>query len=36
MIGAIDARNLGDHVAQLGHEELRAIDDALSLVLDLG
>jgi mRNA interferase MazF len=36
MIGAVDARNLGDQVAHLGHEELRAVEDALSLVLDLG
>jgi mRNA interferase MazF len=36
MIGAVDARNLGEQVAHLGHEELRAVEDALSLVLDLG
>ena len=35
MVGAVDGRNLGDHVAHLAYEELRAIDDALSLVLDL-
>jgi mRNA interferase MazF len=35
MVGAVDARHLGDHVAHLGYDELRAIDDALSLVLDL-
>ncbi len=35
MVGAIDARNLGDHVAHLGHDELRAVDDALLLVLGL-
>jgi mRNA-degrading endonuclease toxin of MazEF toxin-antitoxin module len=35
MVGAIDARNLGDQVAQLGYGELRALDDALGLVLGL-
>jgi mRNA interferase MazF len=35
MIGAIDARNLGRHVAHLGCDELRAVDDALLLVLGL-
>jgi mRNA interferase MazF len=35
MVGAIDARNLGHQVAHLGYDELRAVDDALSLVLDL-
>jgi mRNA interferase MazF len=35
MVGAIDARNLGDHVAHLGYDELRAVDDALLLVLGL-
>jgi mRNA interferase MazF len=35
MVGAIDARNLGQQVAHLGHDELRAIDDALQLVLGL-
>jgi mRNA interferase MazF len=35
MVGAVDTRNLGDHVAHLGHDELRAVDDALQLVLDL-
>jgi mRNA interferase MazF len=33
MVGAIDARNLGQHVAHLGFDELRALDDALLLVL---
>lgn len=35
MVGAIDARNLGGHVAHLGYDELRAVDDALLLVLGL-
>jgi mRNA interferase MazF len=35
MVGAIDARNLGDQVAHLGFAELRAVDDALGLVLAL-
>ena len=35
MVGAVDARNLGDHIAHLGHSELRTIDEALSVVLGL-
>ena len=35
MIGAVDARNLGDQIAHLGYDELRAVDDALLLVLGL-
>lgn len=35
MVGAIDARNLGHQVAHLAHDQLRAIDDALQLVLGL-
>jgi mRNA interferase MazF len=35
MVGAVDSRNLGDHVAHLGHDALRAVDDGLLLVLDL-
>ena len=35
MVGAVDARNLGDQVAHLGYNELRAVDDALLLVLGL-
>lgn len=35
MVGAIDARNLGHQVAHLGHDELRAVNDALQLVLGL-
>jgi mRNA interferase MazF len=36
MVGAVDARNLGAQVGHLSHDELRAVDDALSLVLDIG
>jgi mRNA interferase MazF len=36
MVGAVDARNLGEQVGRLSHDELRAVDDALSLVLDIG
>jgi mRNA interferase MazF len=35
MIGAVDARALGRHVGQLTFEEMRGLDDALELVLDL-
>jgi mRNA interferase MazF len=35
MVGVIDARNLGEHVAHLRYDELRAVDDGLSLVLGL-
>ncbi|HEV3071344.1 MAG TPA: type II toxin-antitoxin system PemK/MazF family toxin [Solirubrobacteraceae bacterium] len=35
MVGAVDTRALGEHVAHLGLEDIRAIDDALLLVLDL-
>jgi mRNA interferase MazF len=35
MVGAIDARALGNRVGHLAHDELRAVEDALSLVLDL-
>ncbi|NLT07429.1 MAG: type II toxin-antitoxin system PemK/MazF family toxin [Solirubrobacterales bacterium] len=35
MVGAVDARNLGEQVAHLGLDDLRAVDDALQLVLDL-
>lgn len=35
MVGAVDARALGDPVGHLTLEELRRVDDALSLVLDL-
>ena len=36
MVGAVDARVLGDRVGHLTHPEMLAVEDALSLVLDLG
>jgi mRNA interferase MazF len=36
MIGAVDARSLGEHVGHLCDDELRAVEDGLSLVLDIG
>ena len=35
MVGAIDAHALGDQVGHFGFDEIRTIDDALRLVLDL-
>lgn len=35
MAGAVDARRLGKLVAHLTLDEIRAVDDALLLVLDL-
>ena len=35
MVGAVDARALGEQAGHLTHDELRAVEDALSLVLDL-
>jgi len=35
MVGAVDARSLGEHVGHLTFEELRSVDDALMLVLGL-
>lgn len=35
MIGVVDARALGRHVGHLTHDEMRAVDEALTLVLDL-
>jgi mRNA interferase MazF len=35
MVGTVAARNLGQHVAHLGYDELRSVDDALLLVLGL-
>jgi mRNA interferase MazF len=35
MVGAVDARSLGKQVGQLTLDELRDVDDALLLVLDL-
>lgn len=36
MVGAVDARTLGEHAGHLTFDEMRNIDDALQLVLDLG
>jgi mRNA interferase MazF len=36
LVGAVDARMLGAHVGHLTMDEMRAVDDALELVLDLG
>ena len=35
MVGAVDARNLGEQVAHLGLDDMRAVDEGLQLVLDL-
>lgn len=35
MVGAVDARSLGRQVCHLPHEDLRALEDALLLVMDL-
>jgi mRNA interferase MazF len=35
MVGAVDARALGEQVARLTLNEMRSVDDALQLVLDL-
>jgi mRNA-degrading endonuclease toxin of MazEF toxin-antitoxin module len=35
MVGAIDARALGERTGHLAHDELRGVQDALLLVLDL-
>ena len=35
MVGAVDARALGEPVGHLSLDEQRALDDALQLVLDL-
>ncbi len=35
MVGVVDARALGQRIGHLAHEELRAVDEALLLVLDL-
>lgn len=36
MVGAVDARMLGDRVGHLTLDEMRMLDEALELVLDLG
>jgi mRNA interferase MazF len=33
MVGAVDARALGERVGHLNHDELRSVEDALLLVL---
>ena len=35
MVGAVDARALGSQIAHLTFDEMRNVDDALELVLDL-
>jgi mRNA interferase MazF len=35
MVGAVDARNLGDQVGHLSHDELRTVNDRLALVLGI-
>lgn len=35
MVGAVDARALGDQVGHLSVDEVRAVDEGLALVLDL-
>jgi mRNA-degrading endonuclease toxin of MazEF toxin-antitoxin module len=35
MVGAVDAQALGTHVGHLALGELKAVEDALALVLDL-
>ena len=35
MVGTVDARALGEQTGHLTHQELRAVEDALLLVLDL-
>ena len=35
MVGAVDARALGNHVGYLNYEDLRSVDEALLLVLGL-
>lgn len=36
MVGAVDARALGERVDHLGLDEMRTVEDGLRLVLDLG
>ena len=36
MVGAVDSRMLGEQVGHLTLDEMRRVEDALELVLDLG
>jgi hypothetical protein len=36
MVGAVNARALGAQVGHLTLDEMRAVDDAMLMVLDLG
>lgn len=36
MVGAVDARVLGSQIGHLALDEMRSVDEALELVLDLG
>ena len=36
MVGAVDARNLGEQVGHLAYDDLRLVEEGLSLVLVLG
>lgn len=35
MVSAVDARALGEHIGHLADDEMRAVEDAILLVLDL-
>jgi mRNA interferase MazF len=35
MVGAVDARALGKRIGHLAHDDMRAVEDALQLVLNL-
>jgi len=35
LLGAVDARSLGEQIGHLTLDEMRSVDDALQLVLDL-
>lgn len=35
MLGAVDVRALGEQIGHLTLEEMRSVDDALQLILDL-
>ena len=35
MVGAVDQRSVGGEIAHLSRHEIKALDDALALVLDL-